>query len=107
MVMEGRGKVQMYVRKGPRQDESERVISVSPLPRDVPLNDLVRMGLAIDGNAARVSVDASTHVKPDGIYYLPDDLVSRGHWGLPQAINAVQRFLVDWFAVNGYEVEFK
>jgi hypothetical protein len=109
--------VTLYVRKG--DHAKERTISVNPIPDGVNPVELLRVGFAVDGNSAILSVDPYTFAysadveegnvesihrwTPGGA--LPGDWATI--WSLTKAVNCIEGLLVNWLTKRlGCQVKF-
>jgi hypothetical protein len=106
----------LYVRKG--DHAKERTISVNPIPDGIDPMELLRVGFAVDGNSAILSVDPYTFAYdkdveegnveriqrwiPGGL--LPGDWATT--WSLTKAVSCIERLLVNWLTRSGYQVKF-
>jgi hypothetical protein len=114
--------VKVYVRAG--ANAGERTLSFHP-PKEVQQTEWITRGFAIDGNSVTTSVTPLTGVAelPEaipGFENLPAKLRVEGRRNvrrlythpkgslrtLPQALQEVEAFLVEWLGELGYDVEF-
>jgi hypothetical protein len=122
MITMDRQKVKVYVRAG--ANAGERTLSFHP-PKEVQQTEWITHGLAIDGNSVTTSVTALTGVAelPEaipGFENLPAHLRVEGRRNvrrlsthprgtlrtLPQALQEVEAWLVEWLGELGYDAEF-
>jgi hypothetical protein len=109
--------ITLYVRKG--DHARERIISINPIPDGIDPMELLRIGFALDGNSATLSVDPYTFAydtdveagnierirrwTPGGV--MPGDWAAA--WSLTKAVSCIERLLVNWLTKRlGYQVKF-
>jgi len=96
--------VYVYVRLGPNDNDSVRLVSF-PRPDRVPVSKWLDLGIAIDGN--RILFSVLPYV--EGGYAYPD--FSDEEWShassLDSALAVAERTLLDFLDGYGYDVEFR
>jgi len=98
--MADRETITIYVRLGPNDDESQRLLSFKR-PASIPSSELLELGLAIDGNQVVSCVsEMENHEGFTGPL--------QAGWGsvLMDALLEEEKALAAWLDRHGYDVEF-
>jgi hypothetical protein len=105
--VEKNGIVTVYVRMGKGDNEQQRDLTFK-LPDTIPAMDLLKMGIAIDGNQALISVAGHFGELDRGVYgALYGAALTKGSDSLAKALAAEELALVDYFSKKGLAVEFR